>query len=84
MSETIKHERERLALEAVRLTHDETLLTALSRVRQTAVDALIAADAANTADVIRFQTKVIVCDEFMAELSTMIDLQTIETRSRIG
>jgi len=80
----IKRERERLALEAKRLTNDETLLVALANVRSNAIDALISADPQIMADVIRFQTKVQVCDEFMDELSTMIDLQTIETRSRIG
>lgn len=79
-----KNERQRLALEAARLIKDETLLTALSRVRQSAVDALIRADATITADVIRFQTKVTVCDEFMAELDTMIQLQAVDnSRSRM-
>lgn len=75
---TPDRERERLALEAARLTNDDTLLTAIARVRKNAVDALIMADATVTADIIRFQTKVTVCDEFMAELETMIQLQTIE------
>lgn len=84
MSPEDKREQERLALEAVRLTSDQTLTVALSRVRQSAVDALIAADPTVTADIIRFQTKVTVCDEFMAELGTMIQLQAIETGSRIS
>lgn len=79
-----KREIERLALEAVRLKNDETLKTALANIRSNAVDALIKADATNHADIIRFQTKVTVCDEFMGELETMIQLQTIETGSRIN
>jgi plasmid maintenance system antidote protein VapI len=79
-----KLERQRLALEAKRLTTDETLISALSRVRQNAVDALIRADATITADIIRFQTKVTVCDEFLTELATMIELQSVEeSRSRM-
>jgi hypothetical protein len=71
-------ERERLAQEAKRLTTDTTLTKALATVRQNAVDALLKADPTITADIIRFQTKVTVCDEFMSELSTMITLQDIE------
>jgi hypothetical protein len=82
---TDTRERERLALEAKRLTTDDTLLKALGAVRATAIDALLRADATNTADIIRFQTKVAVCDEFMSELSTMITLQDIEAnRPRIS
>lgn len=78
-------ERERLALEAKRLTSDPTLMKALATVRQNAVEALLRADATVTADIIRFQTKVTVCDEFMSELSTMITLQDIEAnRPRIA
>lgn len=79
-----KREIERLALEAARLKNDETLKIALANIRSSAVDALIKADATKTADVIRFQAKVQVCDEFMGELETMIQLQTIETGSRIN
>ena len=75
-----KRERERLALEAARLTTDSTLLTAIDRIRQQAVDALIAADATDSAAIIRQQAKVTICDDFMAELKTMIELQAIETR----
>lgn len=78
-----KLERQRLALEAERLTKDETLLRALANVRQNAIEALIKADATNTADVIRQQARVSVCDDFMGELKTMIQLQSIENRSRI-
>ena len=82
---TEARERERLALEAKRLIKDDTLLKALANVRQNAVDALLRADATVTADIIRFQTKVTVCDEFMSELSTMITLQDIEAnRPRIA
>jgi hypothetical protein len=83
-ADQVKRERARLALEADRLSRDETLLTALATVRQNAVDALIGADATVTADIIRFQTKVTVCDEFMSELKTMVELQIIETGSRIS
>ena len=75
-----KRERERLALEAARLTNDSTLKTALDRIRQQAVEALIAADATDSAAIIRHQAKVTICDDFMAELKTMIELQAIETR----
>ena len=75
---TEARERERLAQEARRLISDPTLIKALANVRQNAVDALIRADATVTADIIRFQTKVTVCDEFMSELTTMITLQDIE------
>jgi hypothetical protein len=71
-------ERERLALEAKRLVKDDTLLKALANVRQGAIDALLRADPTITSDVIRFQTKVTVCDEFMSELETMITMQDIE------
>lgn len=84
MTDQDKRERQRLALEAARLTSDETLITALSRIRQNAVEALISADATIPTDIVRLQAKVIVCDEFMAELGTMIQLQSIEdNRSRI-
>lgn len=82
--ETEKRERERLALEAARLKKDETLTIALANVRQRAVDALIAADPTQTADIIRQQERVKVCDEFMAELEMMITMQAIETASRIS
>lgn len=81
-AETTKRERERLALEAARLKKDDTLIHALANVRQRAVDALIAADATNPADIIRQQATVKVCDEFMAELEMMITMQAIETGSR--
>ena len=79
-----KRERQRMALEATRLTNDETLIKALAFVRQAAVDALIRADATIPTDIVRLQAKVTVCDEFMAELKTMIELQVIETGSRIN
>lgn len=78
-----RRERERLALEAARLIKDDTLLKALSRVRQNAVDALIRADANSPTDVVRLQAKVMVCDEFMDELRVMIDVHSIDTASRI-
>jgi hypothetical protein len=84
MTDAEKREQERLALEASRLTNDETLKVAVARIRQGAVDALITADPTVTADIIRFQAKVTVCDEFMAELDTMIQLHAIETGSRIS
>lgn len=80
----MKQERERLALEAKRLINDQTLKTALSNIRQSAVDKLISADPTNTAEVIRYQEKTKICDEFMAELQSMIDQQTIENGSRIS
>lgn len=82
--ETIKRERERLALEASRLLSDDTLIHALAAIRQSAVDKLISADATDTAAIIRQQARVTVCDEFMAELQTMITMQAIETGSRIN
>lgn len=82
--EAIKRERERLALEAARLKKDETLNRALADVRQKAVDALIAADPTNHANIIRHQERVKICDEFMAELEMMITMQAIETASRIS
>lgn len=82
--ETEKRERERLAQEAVRLKKDDTLIRALASIRQRAVDALIAADATDHADIIRQQERVRVCDDFMAELEMMITMQAIETGSRIS
>jgi hypothetical protein len=82
--EQAKREQQRLALEADRLIHDETLITALERVRQSAVDALIRVDADKPTDVVRLQAKVMVCDEFMTELKTMVELQVIENRSRMS
>lgn len=78
-----KLERQRLAQEAERLIKDDTLIRALAKVRQSAIEALIRADATNTADVIRQQARVSVCDEFMGELKTMIQLQSIENRPRM-
>lgn len=74
-AEDEKRERKRLALEAERLIKDETLLKVLADIRQEAVDLLLSADAANTAAIIRCQAQAIVCDEFMAKLKSMIDLQ---------
>jgi hypothetical protein len=82
--EAEKRERERLALEATRLKNDDTLIRALAIVRQRAVDALIAADPTNHADIIRHQERVKLCDQFMAELETMITMQAIETASRFN
>jgi len=79
-AEPTKRERERLALEAKRLTADETLILAIANIRKTAVDALIAADANKITDVVRLQAKVSVCDEFMSELDQMITLQNIEEK----
>ncbi len=79
-AEPTKRERERLALEAKRLTADETLILAIANIRKTAVDALIAADANKITDVVRLQAKVSVCDEFMSELEQMITLQNIEEK----
>lgn len=73
-----KRERERLALEAQRLTNDETLKTALTNIRKEAVNALISADANKITDVVRLQAKVSVCDEFMAELENMILLKSLD------
>lgn len=82
--ESLRRERERLALEAARLKNDETLTRALATVRQRAVDALINADATDTAAIITQQATVKVCDDFMGELETMITMQSIETAPRIS
>lgn len=79
-SDAVKHERQRLSLEAARLKSDETLIHALANIRKAAVDALIAADANKITDVVRLQAKVSVCDEFMSELEQMITLQNIEEK----
>lgn len=82
MAEAIDlRERERLAMEAKRLTNDLTLIKALEAIRQTAVDRLVKADASIMADVMRHQAVVKVCDDFMVELETMIQVHSIETAS---
>ena len=71
------------AKEAARLLSDDVLLEAIKRVRTSAIDALLRADANKISDVVRLQAKVSVCDDIMGELDTMIQVHLIDTRPRI-
>lgn len=76
-------EAEHFAREAARLQDDQTFNEALNRIRQSAVDALIRADATKTHDVLRLQAKITVIDELRGELGQMIESFTSKSRAPV-
>lgn len=63
------------AREAERLQKDDTLNKALDGMRAEALDVLVSADADDTTGIVRAQQRVLVIDEFRAQLAHMVMAQ---------
>lgn len=65
-------DKEFLANEASRLSKDPVFIEALQRIREKALEALVTVPVDNTAEILRHQATVTVCDGIRTEVESMI------------